>query len=182
MVLSSLSVILRNEETLKWKEIVATFAFGLLLGIPLCLIESYNPELSEIWFNFISAVWLYICWQMSFAIGFKRMKLIIAKVEEMKEESEYKSTEIWKVYMRGSYYFNLYAVALWTSFFWVLFPFPEIEFFWLSQIVLDVFFFAEFGFCVGLSVKSKVFEEDLRGVTNEEMQLNLMRDELEEIE
>jgi hypothetical protein len=183
LVIASLNVIRQPHDPLDMKGFFAAFTIGLFLGIPLALAETHNFPASEIWMRLIEAVWVYICWQMSFAIAFKRMKELITAVEEAKSNPNYKSTGVWHHYIVASYYLNLYAVTLWTSFLWVMLPFPEQLFFWTSQITVDLFFFFEFTCGVVLRLtQNHSFIIEAVVVPNEEMQANLMREELADIE
>jgi hypothetical protein len=183
MVMAAWDVVRGPDERLQWKEFFALFAVGLFLGVPLMLIETYNAPLTESWKKLLEAGWLFLCWQLLFAIVFKRMKVVIENVDKARKQGDHKSTSVWQQYMVACYHVNLYAAFLWTSFMWVLIPFPEVHHFWSSQITLDVCFFVEFAFCVGLcATQRQAFEPKPPMAPSEEMQLHLIRAELEAIE
>jgi hypothetical protein len=183
LTVSSLDSLVASGQPFTWQEVVGSFIMGAFLGIPLVFLERYCPPESNIWEKLLAGVWLYVCWIVAFALVQKRLKAIIERIDALKKDGiDHKSSFVWEQYMSAAHHLNLYAAVLYTWLMWVLWPFPELVFFWLSQLTFDVACFIKFTICFAWCLKRKqIFVEGIGVGPGEDEELQLIGNEPGEV-
>ena len=144
IIIAAIRVSLPTDKRLNRNHIVGGIATGIFLGVPLTAVEGFNKSDSQLWYNFLAAVWLFMYWGLSFSLMFSGMGPLAAKVDEIRKSGiNHKETPIGEQWFALTYHLNLYAFMLFTGLVWVLIPCPEKSYFWTSQVVLDVPFVFE---------------------------------------
>ena len=144
IIIAAIHVSLPTDRRLNRNHIVGGIATGVFLGVPLTCVEGFNKSDSQLWYNFLAALWLFMYWGLSFSLMFSGMGPLAAKVDEIRKSGvDHKQTAIGEQWFALTYHLNLYALMLFTGLVWVLMPYPEHVYFWTSQVVLDVPFMFE---------------------------------------
>lgn len=139
IILAAIHVSLPTDRRLNRNHIVGGIATGVFLGVPLTCVEGFNKSDSQLWYNFLAALWLFMYWGLSFSLMFSGMGPLAAKVDEIRKSGvDHRNTPIGEQWFALTYHLNLYALMLFTGLVWVLMPYPEHVYFWTSQVILDV--------------------------------------------
>ena len=142
-IILSAFAITRDEKRIVRDHIIASFATGIFIAVPITFIEEINKTDSELWMNLLASIFLFICWGISFSMLFKTWNKIFDLFHQQKENSSEPDSLITRQYRALNMHTILYAIVLFTSICYVLLPYPMQYAFVLSQFVLDWSCFAE---------------------------------------
>lgn len=124
--------------------LIASFATGVFIAIPITLCESINKTDSELWINYLATVFVFICWFISFQLLYKAWNPIFNQFQSLLNEGkDVSQTPLGKQYRALNMHTILYAIVLFTSIIYVLVPYPMKYAFILSQLVIDFSMFGE---------------------------------------
>lgn len=124
--------------------LIASFATGLFIAIPITCTESINKTDSELWINYLATVVLFICWGISFQLLNKEWNPIFNQFQELLSRGKDASqTPLGKQYRALNMHTILYAIVLFTTINYILIPYPMEYAFVLSQLLFDVSMFGE---------------------------------------
>ncbi|OHS95626.1 hypothetical protein TRFO_38252 [Tritrichomonas foetus] len=173
IVLSAFAVS-RDGKRLHRDNIIASFATGIFIAIPVTFVEEVNKTDSELWVNFFASVFLFICWGVSFSMLFKAWNPVFEKFQALKNEGNdlqsLTQTPLGKQYRALNMHTILYAIVLFTSIVYTLLPYPMKYSFVLSQFILDFSMFFELLtsilFFWILKIVFGVDEKDIANVTS----------------
>lgn len=143
IVLSAFTVS-RDGKRVTRDNLIASFATGFFIAIPITCSESINKTDSELWINYLATVLLFICWGISFQLLNKAWNPIFHQFQDLLSRGKDASqTPLGKQYRALNMHTILYAIVLFTTINYILIPYPMKYAFILSQLLFDTSMFGE---------------------------------------